>query len=57
MERKKERCIKSIFNCLNKSREFEKQILSPKNVISSLDSENNEYDKIEELIYYLRNEI
>ena len=57
MERKKERCIKSIFNCLNKSREFEKQILSPKNVISSLDSENNEYDKIEELIYYLRNAI
>ena len=57
MERKKERRIKSIFNCLNKSREIQKQIISPKNIIRVLDSENNEFEKIEELIDYLRNSV
>ena len=57
MERKKDRCIKSIFNCLNKSRELEKQILSPKNIITTLESTNNDFEKIEEYISYLRNSV
>ena len=55
MERKRERCIKSIFECLYKSREFEKQILSPKNIINTIESSNNDFSKIEEYIAYLRN--
>ena len=57
MERKKERCIKSIFDCLNKSREFEKQILSPKNIINNLELPNNDFINIEEYINYLRNSV
>ena len=57
MERKKDRCIKSIFNCLNKSRELEKQILSPKNIINTLETTNNDFQKIEEYISYLRNSV
>ena len=57
MERKKERCNKSIFECLYKSREFEKQILSPKNMINSLEMENNDFSKIELYINYLRNSV
>ena len=54
MERKRERCNKSIFECLYKSREFEKQILSPKNMINTIESNNNDFSKIEEYIGYLR---
>jgi hypothetical protein len=57
MERKKERSIKSIYDCLIKSREYEKRILSPKNIINSLESTNNDFSKIEEYINYLRNEV
>ena len=57
MERKKQRYIKSIFDCLNKSREYEKQYLSPKNIISTLESETNDFAKIEELTNYLRNSV
>ena len=57
MERKKERCMKSIFDCLNKSREFEKQILSPKNIINNLELSNNDFANIELYINYLRNSV
>ena len=57
MERKKERCNKSIFECLYKSREFEKQILSPKNMINTLEMENNDFSKIDIYINYLRNSV
>ena len=57
MEIKKERSIKSIYDCLIKSREYEKKILSPKNIINSLESTNNDFSKIEEYINYLRNEV
>ena len=57
MERKKERCNKSIFECLYKSREFEKQILSPKNMINTIESNNNDFSKIEEYIDYLRSSV
>ena len=57
MERNKERCIKSIFDCLNKSREFKKQILSPKNIIRTLESETNDFEKIDQLTSYLRNSV
>ena len=57
MERKKERCNKSIFECLYKSREFEKQILSPKNIINTLESSNNDFSKIDEYISFLRNNV
>jgi hypothetical protein len=57
MERKKERSIKSIYDCIIKSREYEKRILSPKNIINSLESTNNDFSKIEEYINYLRNEV
>ena len=57
MERKKERCNKSIFESLYKSREFEKQILSPKNIINILEYSNNDFSKIEEYINYLRNNV
>ena len=54
MERKRERCNKSIFECLYKSREFEKQILSPKNIFNTIESNNNDFSKVEEYIGYLR---
>ena len=54
MERKRERCNKSIFECLYKSREFEKQILSPKNIIHTIEPNNNDFSKVEEYIGYLR---
>ena len=57
MERKKERSIKSIFHCLNKSREFERQILSPINITKSIESTSKDFSKIEEYINYLRNAI
>jgi Trpc4-associated protein len=57
MERKRERSINSIFICLKKSKEFEKQILSPKNIINNIDTKNIELFKIEEYINYLRNSI
>ena len=57
MERKKQRYVKSIFDCLNKSREYEKQYLSPKNIIRTLESETNDFEKIEELTNYLRNSV
>ena len=57
MERKKERFIYSIFYCLKKSREFEKQILSPKNIIKSIEPIDKDFLKIEEYINYLRNSI
>ena len=57
MERKKERSIKSIFHCLNKSREFERQILSPINITKSIESTSKDFSKIEEYINYLRNVI
>ena len=57
MERKQERSIKSIFHCLNKSREFERQILSPINITKSIESTSKDFSKIEEYINYLRNAI
>ena len=57
MERKRERSIKSIYDCLIKSREYEKKMLSPKNIINTLESNNNDFSKIEEYINYLRNEV
>ena len=54
MESKEDRRILSIFNCLNKSRELERQILSPKNIIKSIEPSDKDFDKIEELINYLR---
>lgn len=57
MERKRERTIKSIYDSLIKSREFEKQILSPKNIINTLESNNNDFSKIDEYINYLRNSV
>ena len=57
MESKEDRRILSIFNCLNKSRELERQILSPKNIIKSIEPSDKDFDKIEELINYLRNSV
>ena len=57
MERKRERSIKSIYDCLIKSREYEKKMLSPKNIINTLESNNNDFSKIEEYINFLRNEV
>ena len=55
MERKRDRCISSIFICLNKSREFEKKMLTPKNIIKSIEPVDKDFLKIEEYINYLRN--
>ena len=57
MERIVDRNIKSIFNYLNKSRELEKQLLSPKNIIKSTESVDKDFNKIEEYINYLRSSI
>ena len=57
MERIVDRNTKSIFNCLNKSRELEKQLLSPKNIIKSMEPIDKDFKKIEEYINYLRNSI
>ena len=57
MERKREGAIKSIYDSLMKSREFEKQILSPKNIINTFESNNNDFSKIDEYINYLRNSV
>ena len=55
MERKKDRSISSIFICLNKSREFERKMLTPKNIIKSIEPADKDFLKIEEYINYLRN--
>ena len=57
MERIVDRNIKSIFNYLNKSRELEKQLLSPKNIIKSIEPMDKDFNKIEEYINYLRSTI
>ena len=57
MERIVDRNIKSIFNYLNKSRELEKQLLSPKNIIKSIEPVDKDFNKIEEYINYLRSSI
>ena len=57
MERIVDRNIKSIFNYLNKSRELEKQLLSPKNIIKSTEPVDKDFNKIEEYINYLRSSI
>ena len=54
MERIVDRNTKSIFHCLNKSRELEKQLLSPKNIIKSIEPVDKDFNKIEEYINYLR---
>ena len=57
MERIVDRNTKSIFNYLNKSRELEKQLLSPKNIIKSIEPVDKDFNKIEEYINYLRSSI
>ena len=57
MERIVDRNTKSIFNYLNKSRELEKQLLSPKNIIKSIEPMDKDFNKIEEYINYLRSSI
>ena len=57
MERKKERSVSSIFICLKKSREFERKMLSPQNIIKSIEPIDKEFTKIEEYINYLRNSV
>ena len=57
MERIRDRSISSIFNCLTKSRELERQMLSPKNIIKSMEPVDKDFNKIEEYINYLRNAV
>ena len=57
MERIRERTISSIFMCLKKSREFERKMLSPQNIIKSIEPIDKDFTKIEEYINYLRNAV
>ena len=57
MERIRERSISSIFMCLKKSREFERKMLSPQNIIKSIEPIDKDFTKIEEYINYLRNAV
>lgn len=57
MERRVERSNKSIFECLQRARSLENNILSQKNIISSIESTNIDFSKVQEYVKYLRNAV